>query len=187
VSDDPPLIAMSLWEKEYTHALIDETGEFTVNIPSSKLLKQVWLAGTRSGSKMDKAKLLKVSFTTSSTIKVPGIEECIGTLECRVKDRMKFGVRYYMSLKSKEHVLKKACSKKVYRVVKQNPCFILPAKPSQYPGRLIKRQTLSFFPFPLTIILFASYPEIVQKFSNRICIARSLRKINIRKSPVPRA
>lgn len=91
MSDDPPLIAMSLWEKEYTHALIDETGEFTVNIPSSKLLKQVWLAGTRSGSKMDKAKLLKVSFTTSSTIKVPGIEKCIGTLECRVKDRMKFG------------------------------------------------------------------------------------------------
>lgn len=102
LSDDPPLLAMSLWEKGYTCALIDETGEYTVNIPSSKLLKQVWLAGTRSGSKIDKAKLLKVSFTTSNTIKVSGIEECSGILECRVRDRMKFGeqILYVAEVKS---------------------------------------------------------------------------------------
>ncbi|MEM4228180.1 MAG: flavin reductase family protein [Thermoproteota archaeon] len=91
VSDDPPLIAISLWEKGHTHILIDETGEFTVNIPSSKLLKQVWLAGTKSGSKVDKIKLLKLGFTTSSTIEVPGIEECLGILECKIKEKMKFG------------------------------------------------------------------------------------------------
>jgi flavin reductase (DIM6/NTAB) family NADH-FMN oxidoreductase RutF len=91
VSDNPPFIAISLWGKGYTHTLIDETRVFTINIPSTKLLKQVWLAGTKSGSKIDKAKLLKLNFTTSSTIEAPGIEESLGTLECSVRERMVFG------------------------------------------------------------------------------------------------
>ncbi|MBO3840173.1 MAG: flavin reductase family protein [Thermoproteota archaeon] len=88
ISDDPPVIAISLWEEGYTHKLIDETGEFTVNIPSSKLLEQVWLAGIKSGSKTDKIRLLKLNLTPSKMVEAPGIEECLGTLECKVKNRM---------------------------------------------------------------------------------------------------
>ncbi|MCX8189454.1 MAG: flavin reductase family protein [Nitrososphaeria archaeon] len=88
VSDEPPLIAISLWAKGYTHNIIDETKEFTVNIPSSKLMKQVWLAGTKSGSKVDKTKILNLKFSPSKTISPPLIEECIGFLECKVKERL---------------------------------------------------------------------------------------------------
>lgn len=87
VSDEPPLIAISLWLKGYTHRLIDETGEFTVNIPSSSLLKQVWIAGTRSGSRVDKVKLLNLTFTQAKTVKPPVIDNCIGVLECRVRGK----------------------------------------------------------------------------------------------------
>lgn len=88
VSDEPPLIAVSLWTKGYTHNIIDETKEFTVNIPSSKLVKQVWLAGTKSGRKVDKTKILGLKFTGSKTVSSPAIEECVGTLECKVKERI---------------------------------------------------------------------------------------------------
>ncbi|MGB9727972.1 MAG: flavin reductase family protein [Nitrososphaeria archaeon] len=88
VSDEPPLIAISLWTKGYTHKVIDETKEFTVNIPSSKLKKQVWLAGTKSGGKIDKTKILDLKFTPSKTVSVPSIEDCIGILECKVKERI---------------------------------------------------------------------------------------------------
>ncbi|MBO3840700.1 MAG: flavin reductase family protein [Candidatus Brockarchaeota archaeon] len=91
VSDDPPVIAISLWKEGYTHTLIDETGEFTVNIPSSKLLEQVWVAGVKSGSKVDKIKLLKLNLVASDTVNVPRIEECLGTLECKVKNRIEIG------------------------------------------------------------------------------------------------
>lgn len=88
ISDDPPLIAISLWLKGYTHKLIDETGEFTVNIPSVNLLKQVWIAGTKSGSKIDKVKLLNLTFTQAKAVKPPAIENCIGVLECKVKNKI---------------------------------------------------------------------------------------------------
>jgi len=88
ISDEPPLIAMSLWSKGYTHKLIDEIGEFTINIPSINLLEKVWLAGTKSGSKIDKAKLLKLSFKESKKVKPPIINDCIGNLECKVKNRI---------------------------------------------------------------------------------------------------
>ncbi|MEM2074372.1 MAG: flavin reductase family protein [Nitrososphaeria archaeon] len=88
VSDEPPLVAMSLWAKGYTHKIIDETKEFTVNIPSSKLIEQVWVAGTKSGSKVDKMKTLNLKFTPSKTVLPPSIEECIGVLECKIKERI---------------------------------------------------------------------------------------------------
>jgi flavin reductase (DIM6/NTAB) family NADH-FMN oxidoreductase RutF len=88
VSDEPPLIAISLWMKGYTHRLIDEIGEFTVNIPSAKLLKQVWIAGTRSGGRVDKAKLLDLSFIQAKAVKPPVIDDCIAALECRVRSRV---------------------------------------------------------------------------------------------------
>lgn len=88
ISDEPPLIAISLWSKGYTHKLIDETGEFTVNIPSINLLDKVWLAGTKSGSKIDKVKLLKLSLKESKKVKPPIIDECIGNLECKVRNKI---------------------------------------------------------------------------------------------------
>ncbi|MEM3407628.1 MAG: flavin reductase family protein [Nitrososphaerota archaeon] len=88
ISDEPPLIAISLWSKGYTHKLIDEIGEFTVNIPSINLLEKVWIAGTKSGSKVDKAKLLKLSFKESKKVKPPIINDCIGNLECKVRNRI---------------------------------------------------------------------------------------------------
>ncbi|MBS7613250.1 flavin reductase family protein [Candidatus Bathyarchaeota archaeon] len=88
ISDEPPLIAISLWLKGYTHKLIDEIGEFTVNIPSVNLLKQVWIAGTKSGGKIDKVKLLNLTFTQAKAVKPPVIESSIGVLECRVKNKI---------------------------------------------------------------------------------------------------
>jgi len=88
VCDEPPLLAISLWTKGYTHKIVDETGELTVNIPSSTLKRQVWLAGTKSGSKVDKTKILGLKFTPSKKVSPPSIEECVGVLECKVRERM---------------------------------------------------------------------------------------------------
>ena len=49
VSEDPPMIALSLGKESYTGELIKKSGEFTVNIPDERLLKALWLCGARSG------------------------------------------------------------------------------------------------------------------------------------------
>jgi len=50
------MIALSLRKESYTGELIKKSGEFTVNIPDERLLKALWLCGTRSDQRINKFK-----------------------------------------------------------------------------------------------------------------------------------
>jgi len=91
VSEDPPMIAIALGEESYTGQLIRESGEFTVNIPDERLLKAVWVCGTRSGRRADKFKLAGLTPCSAKRVKPPIIDECIGHLECRLSKSVEAG------------------------------------------------------------------------------------------------
>lgn len=91
VSEDPPKIALSIWRESFTHELISKSGEFTVNIPLTTHLKEVWLAGSKSGRDFDKAKAIKMTFKQSKAVKPPIIDESIAHLECRVCSKVEAG------------------------------------------------------------------------------------------------
>ncbi len=91
VSEEPPLIAIAISPESYTHELILKTREFTINIPTIDMLKIIWTAGTRSGRKTDKIKLLNLKLIKSKTIKTPIINGCIGYLECKLNKVIEAG------------------------------------------------------------------------------------------------
>jgi len=91
VSEEPPMIALSLWRRGYTHQLIEAAKEFTVNIPSADLVKAVWIAGTRSGRRTDKFAVSGLKTQPAKKVSVPIIEQCIGHLECKLVDYVKAG------------------------------------------------------------------------------------------------
>jgi flavin reductase (DIM6/NTAB) family NADH-FMN oxidoreductase RutF len=91
ISEEPPLIALSLWRRGYTHQLIEAVKEFTVNIPSADLVKAVWIAGTRSGRRTDKFAITGLKTQPSKKVSAPIIEQCIGHLECKLVDYVKAG------------------------------------------------------------------------------------------------
>jgi len=91
VSEEPPLIALAISRESLTNELIKKAREFTVNIPSSKLLKAVWISGTRSGREINKIKLAGLKLAASKRVKAPIIEDCIGHLECRLERRIEAG------------------------------------------------------------------------------------------------
>lgn len=91
VSEEPPLIALSLWRRGYTHQLIEAKREFTVNIPSADMVKAVWIAGTRSGRRTNKLALAGLTVQPAKKVSVPIIEQCIGHLECKLIDFVKAG------------------------------------------------------------------------------------------------
>jgi flavin reductase (DIM6/NTAB) family NADH-FMN oxidoreductase RutF len=91
ISEEPPLIALSLWRRGYTHQLIEVVKEFTVNIPSADLVKAVWIAGTRSGRRTDKFAVTGLKTQPAKKVGVPIIEQCIGHLECKLVDYVKAG------------------------------------------------------------------------------------------------
>jgi flavin reductase (DIM6/NTAB) family NADH-FMN oxidoreductase RutF len=91
ISEEPPLIALSLWRRGYTRQLIEAVKEFTVNIPSADLVKAVWIAGTRSGRRTDKFAITGLKTQPSKKVSAPIIEQCIGHLECKLVDYVKAG------------------------------------------------------------------------------------------------
>ncbi len=69
----------------YTHKLIEETGEFTVNIPMTENVgKILGFCGSKSGRDVDKIKELGLTLEEGRQVKVPGIKELPLTLECKV-------------------------------------------------------------------------------------------------------
>lgn len=110
VSEDPPMIALALGEESYTGELIKESGEFTVNVPDERLLKAIWLCGTRSGREVDKFKLAGLSPAPARKVKPPIISECVAHLECRLRDQVEAGECVVFI----GEVLEAYCSKEVF-------------------------------------------------------------------------
>ncbi len=91
VSFEPQLLAVSVGHTRYTNKLIKECGEFVISVPTVELLRDVWTAGTVSGSKVNKIEKLSLTFVNSKKVGVPSIKECQANLECRVVNEVEAG------------------------------------------------------------------------------------------------
>jgi len=91
LSFQPELVGIGIGKKRYTYELIRKGKEFVIAVPDLKLLKDVWIAGTRSGRNVDKRELLSFTFVKSKKVKVPSIEECLANIECRVVKEVETG------------------------------------------------------------------------------------------------
>lgn len=81
-SGKPPALSIAINKTRYTLKGIEEHGTFSVNTPSSKLLKEVDFCGIYSGKKRDKSKIFQVFYGALKT--APLIRECPLNIECKV-------------------------------------------------------------------------------------------------------
>lgn len=82
---DPVWVGISIREATYTHGLVREQGEFTVNLPTADMLKQVLGCGSCSGRDgIDKFEKYGLTKLPSKHVEPPIIAECPVNLECRV-------------------------------------------------------------------------------------------------------
>ena len=69
----------------HTRQMLDECGEFTVNIPYGEIdSKILGFCGTKSGRDIDKIAELGLDLVASSVVSVPGIRQLPLTLECKI-------------------------------------------------------------------------------------------------------
>ncbi|MFA5255993.1 MAG: flavin reductase family protein [Candidatus Omnitrophota bacterium] len=85
VSDEPPIIALEIWEKHFIYKAILETGDFVVNIPSSDMAETCRKLGSVSGAKVDKFGEFGLVKEESKKIKSPRLGSAIGVLECKLR------------------------------------------------------------------------------------------------------
>ncbi|MFC1624734.1 flavin reductase family protein [Candidatus Omnitrophota bacterium] len=92
LSHKPPLLAISVGKARFSSELIRKSEEFIVNVPSLDLLKSVVYCGTHSGRDVDKFKASGLRAQKANRLtKPPLIKECIGHLECYLRDVKEVG------------------------------------------------------------------------------------------------
>ncbi len=80
-----PVFLTMVRQSRHTKKLLDETGEFTVNIPLDTFDKKILgYCGSKSGREVDKIKELGLTLEDPEVISVPGIRQLPLTLECKV-------------------------------------------------------------------------------------------------------
>lgn len=80
-----PIFIAYVRETRYTKQMLEENGEFTVNIPYGDVDSRILgYCGTKSGRDTDKIRDLGLTLVESEKIRVPGIAELPLTLECKV-------------------------------------------------------------------------------------------------------
>ncbi|UCF04356.1 MAG: flavin reductase family protein [bacterium] len=89
---DPPTIHVSIRPSRHSHRMIKESEVFTVNFPTSDLLRAVDFCGTVSGSLGDKFGPAGLTPVAAKEVKAPLIAECPVNIECIVRDIIPLGL-----------------------------------------------------------------------------------------------
>ena len=81
-----PIFVAYVRESRYTKQLLEDTSEFTINVPVGEIdNKQILgICGTKSGRDMNKIQTLGLTLEEPLAVSVPGIKELPLTLECKV-------------------------------------------------------------------------------------------------------
>jgi flavin reductase (DIM6/NTAB) family NADH-FMN oxidoreductase RutF len=86
LSFNPPLFGVLIAKKRYTHQVISDAKNFTVNFISADRVKLSAQMGRKSGLDMDKVKEFQVRLSPSKIVKSPVLEEAYVSFECKLTD-----------------------------------------------------------------------------------------------------
>lgn len=98
VSDEPPIVALEIWEKHFIYKAIMKTGDFVINIPSSDMVETCRKLGSVSGTKVDKFKEFGLTKEESVKVKSPRLRSAIGILECKLRKEDAIAKKYNIVL-----------------------------------------------------------------------------------------
>ena len=91
VNSNPPMTYISVRKERYSHNIIENTGEFVINLCSEELAFATDFCGVRSGRDTDKFKEMKLTPERAEIVRCPMIKESPVNIECRVSEIIELG------------------------------------------------------------------------------------------------
>lgn len=91
ICTNPPMLSISVRPERFSHHMIEETGEFVVNLTTKELAFATDYCGVKSGRDVDKWKEMKLTPQAGQVVKAPAIAESPVNIECRVKEIKRLG------------------------------------------------------------------------------------------------
>ena len=91
ICSDPAMLSISVRKSRASHAMLLESGEFVVNLPTERIVKELDKAGVISGKNKDKWDLLHFHPVKGKFIETPMISECPVNIECKITQVLELG------------------------------------------------------------------------------------------------
>ena len=91
VCSDPPTLGLGIRPKRHSYRLVEDSGEFVVNIPTEEILEEADFCGMVSGRAVDKFSEIGLTAEPSEKVKPPFIRECPVNMECILKKKIPLG------------------------------------------------------------------------------------------------
>lgn len=91
ICTNPPMLSISVRPNRFSHHMIEETGEFVVNLTTKELVYATDYCGVKSGRDVDKWKKMNLTPVPSDVVKAPCIGESPVNLECKVTEIKRLG------------------------------------------------------------------------------------------------
>ena len=91
VNSQPPMTYISVRPERHSYKMLEECGEFVINLVTKDLAKATDFCGVKSGKDMDKWKEAGLTKEKCTYVKCPQIKESPFSLECKVVEKKELG------------------------------------------------------------------------------------------------
>ncbi len=91
ICTNPPMVSISVRPERYSYHMIEETGEFVINLTTEELVFACDYCGVVSGKAKDKFKEMKLTPYSVEGVKAPAIAESPVNIACRVVEKKELG------------------------------------------------------------------------------------------------
>lgn len=91
VCTNPPMVYISVRPERYSYHMIEETGEFVINLTTEALAYATDYCGVKSGREVDKFKEMHLTPEEAAMVKAPLIKESPVNIECKVVKKEELG------------------------------------------------------------------------------------------------
>ena len=91
ICSDPPMLYISVRPERFSHSIIKESMEFTVNLTTTDMSRATDWIGVRSGRDYDKWAETGLTPVPGVAVSCPAIDESPLSIECRVREIISLG------------------------------------------------------------------------------------------------
>lgn len=91
ICTNPPMVSISVRPERHSYHMIEETGEFVINLTTKDLVYATDYCGVKSGRDVNKWEVLGLTPIDGQVVKAPLIAESPVNIECRVTQVEKLG------------------------------------------------------------------------------------------------
>lgn len=91
ICSDPAMVYISVRKERYSHHMLQETGEFVINLTTAETLFATDICGVKSGKDVDKWELTGLTQEKALKVAAPLVAEAPLNIECKVTQVLELG------------------------------------------------------------------------------------------------